>query len=88
MPWASRAINLAMRWRFTYPFRSHTRAETPSKDTPVYSLRLDGRTILAGLARYAMSRTVATPSGSRRTRNTRSSVVPTCVDPHPLDAGR
>jgi hypothetical protein len=49
MPRASRAINLATRWRFTYSLCSHTRAETPSKDTLVYSLRLDGRTILAGL---------------------------------------
>jgi hypothetical protein len=50
MPRASCAINLATRWRFTYPLCSHTRAEIPSKDTLVYSLRLVGGTILASLA--------------------------------------
>ena len=61
MPRASRAINLATRWRFTYPLCSHTQAEAYSKDTPVYSLRLDGCTILAGRRAYAR----VAPSGSR-----------------------
>ena len=52
MPRASNAISLATRWRFTFlHFSSNTRAEAPSKDTPVISLRLDGCTRLVGLAR-------------------------------------
>ncbi len=34
MPRASRANNLATRWRFTYPLCSHTRTDAPLKDTP------------------------------------------------------
>ena len=57
MPRASSAISLATRWRFTFlHFSTCTRAEAPSKDTPVISLRLDGCTHLVGLARLNVLR--------------------------------
>jgi hypothetical protein len=59
-------INFPTRRRFTYPFRSHTRAETPSKDTSVHPLSLNTP---RGSAAYAKSPIFVVLPGSRRTLN-------------------